>query len=292
MGRHRRARAPGRSSRPTAAARRPASPRRRRVRLAADDGAAHLVPLDRPATAADHGAAAGCAPPARGRSSAIELGANDHPAAPPARGSERPGRLDRRARAPRAARRPRRDLHAHGRPRALPARARRARPADRPRAPRDLPRGARAPHRRPQTACSSSTSTARGVNDTQGHQDGDRVLRRSRARLAGALRRGDKLYRTAATSRGAAGRRRPGRGDRGGPAPARGNRRGGLGVTVSVGAAVPFGPLRERHRTARPCRPRALRGQVRRQERRRARDARAAAGRPAGLSRRGVRRLS
>ncbi len=167
------------------------------VRLAADDGTAHLVPLDRPATAADHGAAARLRAAGARTLVTVGLGANAH-----ARGalllagaSGRAVSID--------------DLEllellaAHA--------ATCMRTADLVRSLRE--RAATDPltglvhhatfhealartHRRPQTAVALvDVDGFKRVNDTHGHQHGDHVLRSIAHALAGALRRGDTLYR-------------------------------------------------------------------------------------------------
>jgi diguanylate cyclase (GGDEF)-like protein len=169
------------------------------IRVAADDGTAHLVPLDRPAAAADHGAAAGLR--AAGARTLVTVGLVAKAQARGAlllageRDRGRPISID--------------DLEllellaAHA--------ATCLRTADlvhslRERAATDPLTGlghhatfhealART-HRRPQTAVVLvDVDGFKRVNDTRGHQQGDHVLRSIAHALASALRRGDTLYR-------------------------------------------------------------------------------------------------
>jgi diguanylate cyclase (GGDEF)-like protein len=175
------------------------------IRLAADDGTAHLVPLARPAAAADHGAAArlraagartlvtvglsanagdrgalllagtgtGTAPGARGRAVSIDDLELLELLAAHAATCLRTADLVRSLRE-RAATDPLTGLGHHATFHEALART----------------------HRRPQTAVVLvDVDGFKRVNDTHGHQHGDHVLRSIAHALAGALRRGDTLYR-------------------------------------------------------------------------------------------------
>jgi len=218
------------------------------IRLATDDGTAHLVPLARLAAAADHGAAArlraagartlvtvGLSASAGGRGALLLAGMAE---APGARGRAvsiddlellellaahaatclRTADLVRSLRE-RAATDPLTGLGHHATFHEALART----------------------HRRPQTAVVLvDVDGFKRVNDTHGHQHGDHVLRSIAHALGGALRRGDTLYRVggdefaALLAVGDAGEAHDaGLRLRAAVAAAE------LGVTVSIGVAVP-----------------------------------------------------